>query len=320
MKKILWIVVPFLVLAVLAWNFLLNTDGIASAASLSRNDSLICYVNAKGKMKSIYVIDKTGAKVNEIQVPTGVTPVNPVFSPDSQQILYLAQTDDSDTPQSSIWLVDIDGSHPRCLTPGKENITEAVFSLDGRRIYFLNAGSYGHYSPIAQSHPHDFDIYSIDAAGNDVKQLTDLKAYELSNLTVSNDGADLFFVKMGEDNTLFALPFNSQTGPIPLLSDCWDAMVSSDAREIAFTQMRFGVGGSNYDLHVKNFDLKNLTFSEPKQITFFKKRIFGIRFFNLSPSILFVEQINWPETNWPQCRLMEVNLDGSDLKQINLPK
>ncbi len=320
MKKILWIVIPLLVLAVGAWHFLLNTDGIASAASISRDDSLICYVNAKGKTKSIYVIDGTGAKVKEIPISNDVNLINPVFSPDGKQILYLAQTGDSDTPKSSIWLVDIDGNHPKCLTPGKENISQAVFSPDGKRIYFLNAGSYGHYSPIAQSHPHDFDVYSIDITGGDPKPLTHLKAYELSDLAISNDGANLFFVKMGEDNTLLALPLASQTGPTPLLSDCWDAMVSTDAKEIAFTQMRFGLGGSNYDLHVKSFDLKNLNFSEPKQVTFFKKMIFGIRFFNLRPYILFVEQINWPETNWPQCRLMEVNLDGSDLKEINLPK
>jgi dipeptidyl aminopeptidase/acylaminoacyl peptidase len=321
MKKIVWIVVLVLLLAAAgAWYFSRHIDGITSSASISRDDSLICYVNAKGKTKSIYVIDGAGTKVKEIPISNDATPFNPVFSPDSQQILYLAQTEDSDTPQSALWLVDIDGGNPRCLTPGKQNITEAVFSPDGKRIYFLNAGSYGHYSPIAQSHPHDFDIYSIDITGNDPKQLTDLKAYGLSDLVISNDGANLFFVKMGEDNTLYALPLASQTGPVPLLSDCWDAMVSPDSKEIAFTQMRFAAGGSNFDLHAKSFDFDKLTFSEPRQITFFQNRVFGIRFFNRRPSVLFVEQTNWPETSWPQCRLMEVNLDGSDLKQINLPK
>jgi Tol biopolymer transport system component len=319
MKKIIWIGAAILVLGAAAWRFLLNNDGIASAASLSGDDRLICYVNAKGKTKSIYVIDQLGDKVQEIQVPNG-SPMNPVFSPDGRRILYLAQKDDSDAPESLLWLVDIDGSHERCLTPGKENITEAVFSPDGKRIYFLNAGSFGHYSPIAQSHAHDFDVYSIDAAGGDPQPLTRLKAYGLSDLSISRDGANLFFVKMGEDNTLLTMPVAGQTEPVSLLSDCWDAVVSPDAKAIAFTQMRFGVGGSNYDLHTESFDLKSLTFSQPQQVTFFKKMVFGVRFFNRSPAILFVEWTNWPEMNWPQRRLMEVNRDGSDLKVINLPQ
>lgn len=297
-----------------------NTDGIFSTASISPDDHLICYANSQGENKSLYVVDRTGVKVREITIPKDQVPFNPVFSPDGKKILYLSEPQNTESPESAIYLVDVDGTNSKCLTPEKENITEAIFSPDGNNVYFLSAGSYGHYSPIAQSHPHDFDIYSVDITGNNSKQLTTLKAYMMSDLTVSKDGNNLFFVQVGDQNTLFTMPVTGKAEPVSLASGFWDASVSPDIKEIAFTQMKQGNGGYTYDLYLEKLNSQNLSYSDQKQLTFLNSMVFGIRFFNQRPYILFEQQKNWPNTSSPQNILREVNLDGSDLKQIILPK
>jgi len=295
-----------------------HMDGINSSASISPDDSLICYFNTKGETDSIYIVNKTWAKVGEIPIPNDQSPINPIFSPDGKKILYVSGLKNSESPQRTIYLADINSNSTKCLTPGKENITEAIFSPDGKTIYFLNAGSYGHYSPIAQSHSHDFDVYSIDTTGNNLKQWTDLKAYGLSDLSISKDGKNLFFVQMGDTNTLFTMPLSGDSKPVSVVSGLWDASVSPDNKEIAFSQMKQVNGVFTYDLYLRNFNFQKMSYSDPKQLTFLNTSVLGFNFFNQRPAVLFIQAKNWPD-NPQQLQLMEVNLDGTDLKKIVLP-
>ncbi len=300
--------------------YFFGSNGFQPAASIAPGDGLICYVNAKDKAYSIYVIDPKGVKGREIPVPQDRVPYDPIFSPDAKKIMYVFKAKDAENPPSSLCLMDVNGANPQILTPEAGNITDAVFSPDGRTIYYLSAGSYGHYSPIAQSHPHDFDVYSIDITGKAPKQCTHLKAYGMSDLSVSNDGKTLFFVDMAQSNTLMAMPLTAGAKPVSLLSDIWDARVSPDQKEVVFTKMKSGLGGFTYDLYMSPLDLKNPDRIEPKQLTFLNSLVFGLRYFTQRPFVLFVQQKNWPNTTHPRYRLMEVSLDGSDLKVIPLPK
>ena len=308
----------FLVLAAGTGCSFKNPEGISSSASISPDDSLICYVNAKGENNSIYIVNRVGVKVGEIPVPNDEEPFNPVFSPDRKEILYLSGPKKSPNPESAIYLNDVKGPHFKRLTLDKEFITEAVFSPDGKTIYFLSAGSYGHYSHVAQSHPHDFDVYSVDVTGNNPRQWTQLKAYGLSNLAVSSDGSQLFFVQDGQDRSLVSLSVDGKAEPVTVMRDVWNAKVSPDNKVIIFSQMKSGLGGLKYDLFRR--DLRDQTVSGIKQLTFLNSRAFGIQFFNQRPYVLFVQQTNWPNTSSPELQLKEINLDGSDLKQILLPK
>lgn len=298
--------------------FTKSPEGIVSPASISPDDSLICYVNAKGGTNSIYIVNRTGAKVGEINVSDGQVPFDPIFSPDGKKILYLSENQKAEKPQSAVYWVDVDGQNSKCLIPEKDNITEAVFSPDGKTLYFLSAGFYGHYSPIVGSRPHDFDLYSTDVTGGNPKQWTHLKAYGMHDLEVSGDGKSLFFIEDAEKNNLLALSLNGEGEPVTIISDIWDSQVAPDVKSLTFTQIKQGVGGFKYDLYFRN--LQSSANTEVKQLTFLNSMVFGIRYFHQRPYVLFLQQTNWPNTSSREYQLKEMNLDGSDLKQIILPK
>ena len=300
--------------------FFFRAVGFRPTASIAPGDGLICYVNAKDKGYSIYVTDPKGVKCREVPVPADRIPFDPVFSPDGKKILYLFKVQDAENTQGTLCLMDVNGANPQVFSPETGNVTDAAFSPDGQTLYYLSAGSYGHYSPIAQSHPHEFDVHSIDIAGKALKQWTHLKAYGMSDLSVSNDGKTLYFVVLAESNTLMAMPLTEGAMPVSLLSDIWDAKVSPDQKEVVFTKMKMGFGGLKYELYRSLLDPKAPGRSELQQLTSLNSMVFGMRYFTQRPYVLFVQQKNWPNTTSPRYRLMEISLDGSDLKEITLPE
>lgn len=289
-------------------------EGLYSLVSISNDDNLFCYVNLKRNIPSIYVVNRNGEKIHEIECPKERMPGSPVFSPDGKKILFLGNLKDSENPQSSIFLMDLDGKNLVQTTKEKENILEACFSPDGKKIYFLSSNFFGHYSPIVSSRAHDVDVYSIDFDGSNRKKLTDLKAYGLSDLCVSGDGKNLFFIEIGEVNELVSLPLDKTSSPTTLVSDIWDSSVSPDGKTIVYTKAKNELGGFKYDLYSKNRETSKI-----KQLTDLKTMVFAPRFFHRRPYVLFVEHKNWPDSQTPLYHLMEVNLNGSDLKDISLP-
>ena len=87
--------------------------------------------------------------------------------------------------------------------------------------------------------------------------------------------------------------FRSESGRVfRLKAATWGAKVSPDNKKVAFTQMSSGIGGYKYDLFLRDLNIQNLSNPNPKQLTDLNTRVFGIRFFNQRPYILFLKQKN----------------------------
>jgi dipeptidyl aminopeptidase/acylaminoacyl peptidase len=110
----------------------------------------------------------------------------PQISPDGAQILYTRTMIDkqADKYQSSIWIVNADGSHHRFLAKG----SEAVWSPDGKSIAF-----------IAEGPPKGAQIYALQLGlGGPPSQLTYLTE-EPGNLHWSPDGKWIGFTMKVDD-------------------------------------------------------------------------------------------------------------------------
>ncbi len=91
------------------------------------------YLNNGGIIKRIIKADTTG----------GVNSRLPIFSPDGRKVLYVRDEVDRSKPHtevsitSEIWMMDVDGSNQIQLTNSKFLKKSPIFSVDGKKIYFL---------------------------------------------------------------------------------------------------------------------------------------------------------------------------------------
>jgi len=106
---------------------------------------------------------------------------NARFSPSGEKIIFLVSVPKS--LNSSIWIANNDGYDTRQITDTSGIKTEAIFSHNEKRIYFVQANEYGSYSPLVGRAAHDFDIYSLTLGENKIIKISDLKAYSLSRIS-----------------------------------------------------------------------------------------------------------------------------------------
>lgn len=115
---------------------------------------------------------------------------DPVFSPDGTKIIFSHISEG----HGDICEINIDGTGKRCLTSGKNHDDNPVYSPDGSKVYFLRAKVFTHYSPIALPGWHDADIYSMNADGTNVSQITSERNYHMSSLSISPQGEALLIM------------------------------------------------------------------------------------------------------------------------------
>ena len=110
----------------------------------------------------------------------------PAYSPDGKYLLYLKQPT-AKTKKSNyadVILYDRQLRTTQQLTTGQQNIRQALFSADGKRVVYIAAGFFGSYSPVGPKTAHELDLHSMTLTGNDHVQHTHLKAYLLGNLAL----------------------------------------------------------------------------------------------------------------------------------------
>ena len=174
------------------------------------NKNIVCsyYENNKG---SIYKIDITNNQKRKISPESKYSLIKPIYSPNNKQIACLATTL-TEEPKSKICLIDIESRKMVDLTNDSSLILESIFSPNGKSIYFTVAGHFGNYSPIASKAPHGIDIYSIDIVTKQIQKITDLNAYDLHGLSITNNNDSLLFHLTSADNKsgLFEMDINNK--------------------------------------------------------------------------------------------------------------
>ena len=121
---------------------------------------------------------------------TGTSPVNPVWSPDSNRLAFL--WNDEGMPNREIWIVNGDGNNLRQLTSeteGTNGVSELVWTTDGGALLYIRAG----------------DVWRVDEKSGKSGRLTTNPGAK-SHLAVSPNGnyasflqdGDLWLLKLGD--------------------------------------------------------------------------------------------------------------------------
>ncbi len=288
--------------------------------SISPDDQHILFSFYKHNVSSIYVADINGKNVKQLTFAKKEFHLCPKYSPNGQKISFLVFPQGTKKLQSYLYLMNSDGTDIHQITTDQQHVTEAVFSSDSKKIYFLRSNYYGHYSPMVSSRPHDFDIYSTDIDGSNLKRLTNLEEYEMSNLSITPSGQHLLFSTYDERTPFHLLSLadpNQINSFMPSgafgSTIFYDPKLSPKDESIAFVAVsKSPKPGFQYELY-----LMNLKSKKTKQVTKLDSRVKNPCFLNSQNKLLFMQDLNWPE-RYPNYQLMSINSDGTNLMNIEL--
>jgi len=227
---------------------------------------------------------------------------NARFSPSGGKIIFLVSILNSFN--SSIWIANNDGNATRQITDTSGIKTEAIFSQNEKRIYFVQANEYGSYSPLVSKAAHDFDIYSLILGDNKVVKLTDLRAYSLSRIS-EVDSNKLLFAMHTKNRGIFFYKSNDETLDQILVTNDTLSHSSSYSNPIMIDE--------NTVICVSYYALKeiNLKTKKEKRILRSNGSQFNIIRYNEKLKRIFFQKKD--DLNV----IHSINLDGSGL--INIP-
>jgi TolB protein len=220
-----------------------------------------------------------------------------------------------------------DGSERRCLTNSPGCDYNAIFSPDGKKIYFLRAASYGKYSPIAMPNWHDIDIYSINIDGSDLKRLTSNHYYGIGNLSIHPDGNTLMarIVAYKGKYSAWMIPVNSPADAMPVqpnldeyktlfksidYNDILDPLYSPDGTSLLFTW-----AGHIYVMDLKTNKAQRVTKSD-RVIYYYPRFSMDGKHIIFSATIYIDPGFFSPWREEPA--LWIINKDGTGLEYINI--
>jgi len=220
--------------------------------------------------------------------------------------------------------MNADGSGRTFLTTGPETDFDPVFSPDGTKVFFVRAGWFGHYSPIASSTWHEMDIFSVNIDGTDLKQITFDKYYQIRKISVHPDGTTILAELFEPPYSLWIIPISSPADKkpvepgldayktrVPLLNliptnylELVAPSFSPDGKSLMFTRER--------DRQIYIMDIEN---GEARRITNMAEGVYDPVFSDDGSKVLFV---SWRSIiGFKESAIWVMNIDGTDLHTVN---
>lgn len=134
---------------------------------------------------------------------------NPKYAPDGKKFVFI-EYNIKNLKTSSLCFSDNEGASIEYLIEGKGIITEAVFSEEGDKIFFLMAGNYESYSPLGVQDSHNYDIYSFDISERKITKISNINSYKLAQLSIFDMDSLLVYEFAGTSGGMFIFDLNSK--------------------------------------------------------------------------------------------------------------
>jgi len=183
---------------------------------------------------------------------------DPAFSADGKRLAFM-RAEKNGAP-AALLLADANGRNEQVLVPADHDDLQPVFIPDSDQILFLRSAAFEHYSPIAGSRRHKFDVFVVDSTSGKVSQLTHKAFYELSHLSVSGDAKEVLLTVIASEGNEFLIapvlsPERSTTlqpavPGSPGTPVVYNAVWLPDSRDILFEAASLPPSGGNFDYNI----------------------------------------------------------------------
>jgi Tol biopolymer transport system component len=280
----------------------------------SPDGTAIAFSSRRGwprKRLYLFVMNADGSDLQQLTT-TGSVASPGRFSPDGTKIVFAAYRRRG---QADLFVVNVDSGELRQLSSCGCHDLYPQFLPDGETILFARAGWYGHYSPIASSDWHKYDLYTISLDGSLPRKLTNRGFHWLGSVTMSRDADCVLLEEYSEwagDVRVLSLANPSDVRLIepeglrhPSLSPDGKCIVGG------IKERREGVRPW-YELHVMDLET-----GEMRQITDLELAIEDPEYSPDGNHILFRVDPD-PRANRKTYELWVVNADGSNPHRIDL--
>ncbi|MFQ6041738.1 MAG: DUF5050 domain-containing protein, partial [Candidatus Poribacteria bacterium] len=233
----------------------------------SPDGSKIAFRRTKRRINRILIMNADGN--NEmVLTPEGFSDSTPHFSPDGAKIIfssYREYSSRSEPSAPSIFVMSADGSNRRRVFDNRDDALNPAYSPDGKKIVFQMLKP---ISEVETRTEDDWEIYTIDVTGENLKRLTENQFTDASP-KFSPDGKKLVFISNRDGNYEIYM-MNADGSEQTRLTDnsATDFMpsFSPDGAKIIFVSDRDG----NEELYLMNIDgaqQQRLTNSDGKDVT-----------------------------------------------------
>lgn len=173
-------------------------NGLARFYDVSANGT-IAYVVYKAGKPGIY-LHKNGEYTEAVQLPNDKKILDLSFSKNGSSLAFISSNKDKEAELvSTVHLLEINTQTVTDLFTKQSMITEVQFDPKAKQsLFYLSAGTYKNYSPVASERPHEFDVYAYDLSEKQSQRVTNLKKYSMSSLKVSSE-INSIFLQMDDD-------------------------------------------------------------------------------------------------------------------------
>lgn len=257
------------------------------------------------------------------------------FSPDGKRLIF--QSKHGNLKCDQIFTMNIDGSGMKMVSNGEGRTTCSYFFDKGKKILYGSTHLGGKECPPNPDYSKgyvwaiypNYDIFTADADGSNIKQLTKTNGYD-AEATVSPNGKKIIFTSMRDgDLDLYSMDINGKNVKRLTTELGYDggAFYSPDGKQIVYRayhpvteqdimryKQRLGenlIEPNNFEIWVMNADGKN-----KRQVTKLAAASFAPFFTPDGKRIIFCT--NYFDTS-PQKRnfdLALINVDGTGLERV----
>ena len=252
---------------------------------------------------------------------------------DQQKLIFQATVDNLECDQ--IFTMSIDGSDKELVSTGNGRTTCAYFLPGDKKIIYASTHHFNEKCPPPPDRSKgyvwklydEFDIFSANADGSDLKQITSTNRYD-AEATVSPKGDKIVFTSMRDgDPEIYVMDIDGSNQTRLTFEKGYDggAFFSNDGSKIVFRASRPKtekeladyndlvnsglVRPTALEIYVMNSDGSVIT-----QVTNFSKASFAPFFHPDGKRIIFASNIN--SKTGREFDLYIVNVDGTGLEQV----
>ena len=304
-----------------------NYDGIKSKVSFFPDGKTIIFSAMENGISNIYKFNINTKELLSITKNTESDYVyyEPSLSPDASKIVFSAMNKSKHKEGTQIYIMDSKGSEIERLTKDIVRDMYPIFTPDSKEIIFSRTLGFDPERAFGVTQ-WDADIYSMGIDGMNLNKITNRSFLAIGKISISPDGQLILFSALPRKNIANPEDFTekhptliflvNRYNPEPLkpfivlgTKSNLDPSFSPDGSKIAFVSFSKYSKGFIYNVFTMDKDKKNI-----KQVTdndsFNEDPVF-------SPdmkTIIFLSD----EDRDQNYQLMQVNIDGTNLREINI--